>query len=980
MKRSTLYIFLFLITSSIFAQIQLPQDGLKHHFKFDDASNLGKATLGNNLVPDVIPNFTQSFKSVQGPASGDLAVEVGLGSFYRLTPDFEPNGSATAQRVNQYALVIDFYMPQSGVWYAFHATDNDGDPVKSDWDSFIKDNGTIGVGTTGYSFYAAQAKQWYRLVITADLGKSYKYYLDGQLLQDGGARAVDDRLSLPSINGANQLLLFGDNDGEDAPIYISQLAVYNRPLTDTEIYALGGYNHSIPLKNPTSIWNFDDAKSVLTSTVGVNLKSRISVNPVTGSTSTDGAVIVGTGNYLIAQPNIMPNSTGTKVNQYTLRVDFKVDELGKTYSIYQTDSTNTSDAELLIDKEGRIGHTALGYSNFKVKAGEWYRLVVNADLGNYIKLYVDGDSVHFGGKQAVDNNYAIQPRNGHNRLLFFADDNGEDGVISASAIVLYNRSLSSSDIKGLGSFEHGGVNTEVTGAKTAVHFNGTEFTNKYAKVTKKDDSFNFGEGDFTIEVWVKPDIKYDSDPALISDKDWGSGGNPGWVLSIRGDDWKFNAADANRNRYDVSGPRINDGNWHHLAVVAKQDSGLKVITDNLVSVWSGGDAFFKAGNIDNTVMPLCFAQDGTTKYSDAPPAPAQIDEIRIWKGAAVDPRVIIEWRNKELDKTHPNWNSLVGWWKFDEGTGNIVADKSGKGNNAELIGDPKWVVSYAAMGNVNHNSTYSNNVRSVWGAGTKAASGGMEINAKFPLESKTSGISFSKISGITGILDDKKDNPFIVFGHNGVKTASKSDLPSAAVARLGRIWNVEVTEVKPTSLNISFDLSELGGSGNAGTPADYLLLFKSGVGAFQTLASTSVKTSGDTITFSGVAIEKGFYTLGSKNLTTASLGGLTVGVKENEGLPTAFNLYNNYPNPFNPSTLIKYDLPVSANVKLVVYDVLGSEVATLVNENKSAGSHQIEWNAATQKNISSGMYIYKIQANGVNGQQFVNTKKMLLVK
>jgi predicted GH43/DUF377 family glycosyl hydrolase len=89
-------------------------------------------------------------------------------------------------------------------------------------------------------------------------------------------------------------------------------------------------------------------------------------------------------------------------------------------------------------------------------------------------------------------------------------------------------------------------------------------------------------------------------------------------------------------------------------------------------------------------------------------------------------------------------------------------------------------------------------------------------------------------------------------------------------------------------------------------------------------------------------------------------------------VPHDFTLTQNYPNPFNPSTTIRYSLPSSANVKLAVYDLLGREIATLVNEEQSAGWKEVEWNAG---GVSSGIYFYKLQAGN-----FVETKKMLIVK
>jgi len=85
-----------------------------------------------------------------------------------------------------------------------------------------------------------------------------------------------------------------------------------------------------------------------------------------------------------------------------------------------------------------------------------------------------------------------------------------------------------------------------------------------------------------------------------------------------------------------------------------------------------------------------------------------------------------------------------------------------------------------------------------------------------------------------------------------------------------------------------------------------------------------------------------------------------------------FKLDQNYPNPFNPSTKISWQSPVSGHQKLKIYDVLGNEVVTLVNEYKSAGSYEIEFNATS---LSSGVYFYKLQAGS-----FVQTKKMILIK
>jgi hypothetical protein len=91
-----------------------------------------------------------------------------------------------------------------------------------------------------------------------------------------------------------------------------------------------------------------------------------------------------------------------------------------------------------------------------------------------------------------------------------------------------------------------------------------------------------------------------------------------------------------------------------------------------------------------------------------------------------------------------------------------------------------------------------------------------------------------------------------------------------------------------------------------------------------------------------------------------------------DGLPGSFALMQNYPNPFNPSTTIKYELPKSSMLRLSVYDILGREVATLVNEEKSAGTHTVQWDAA---GVASGVYFCRLRAG-----DFVQTRRVLMLK
>ena len=112
-------------------------------------------------------------------------------------------------------------------------------------------------------------------------------------------------------------------------------------------------------------------------------------------------------------------------------------------------------------------------------------------------------------------------------------------------------------------------------------------------------------------------------------------------------------------------------------------------------------------------------------------------------------------------------------------------------------------------------------------------------------------------------------------------------------------------------------------------------------------------------------VEAGFWEQSTVLITDAEESG-------DKTLPKEFNLYQNYPNPFNPTTTITFDLPKQSHVILKVYNILGQEVSTLINETKKSGSYKINFNASA---LSSGVYLYRIQTD-----DFTRSKKMILLK
>ncbi|WP_214225122.1 LamG-like jellyroll fold domain-containing protein [Pedobacter sp. B4-66] len=196
-----------------------------------------------------------------------------------------------------------------------------------------------------------------------------------------------------------------------------------------------------------------------------------------------------------------------------------------------------------------------------------------------------------------------------------------------------------------------------------------------------------GMNKFTIETWIKAGAN-SSDPSIIGDKNWDSGGLPGFTICRSGSNWKINIANTKSERYDVgSGKTIEDGNWHHLAVTFDKTKSIKIYQDGekvteSVLTYKDGD------NMASPFDYLCLAQDGTQTYSGgAPNWAGSFNEVRIWTDVLSTETIqkYMYLRNIE-NSNHPNRTALNLYLKMDDVRGTVVRDYSGKGNNGELVG------------------------------------------------------------------------------------------------------------------------------------------------------------------------------------------------------------------------------------------------------------------------------------------------------
>ncbi len=165
-----------------------------------------------------------------------------------------------------------------------------------------------------------------------------------------------------------------------------------------------------------------------------------------------------------------------------------------------------------------------------------------------------------------------------------------------------------------------------------------------------------------------------------------------------------------------------------------------------------------------------------------------------------------------------------------------------------------------------------------------------------------------------------------------------------------------------------------------------LFVFPSGIPATEPTATIGPSTfpSGDPGNIGRIALRQG-TAASAPNLrvdgirVTKSWSNIVTSIMNNQisSVPENFTLSQNYPNPFNPSTTIKFSIPTKGFVNLAVYNSLGKEVSNLVNENLEAGTFTANFNGA---GLSSGVYFYKLSYTNQSGNNFIDTKRLLLVK
>jgi hypothetical protein len=191
-------------------------------WEFNIPGSWGKATVGKDL--ELVGG---GFVATEGPSAGNGAVRVPKGSYFKASHSLAAGSDGG---VGEYTLLFDVRLPELALWYALVQTDMAN---QNDAEVFIKPEGTIGVGATGYHGLVS-AGIWYRIVVSVKQGSWFRYYLNGDFI--GEYTGWDSRFLL-SPDG---MLLFADENGEDADIDVAGAAIWGEALDDESVKALGG--------------------------------------------------------------------------------------------------------------------------------------------------------------------------------------------------------------------------------------------------------------------------------------------------------------------------------------------------------------------------------------------------------------------------------------------------------------------------------------------------------------------------------------------------------------------------------------------------------------------------------------------------------------------------------------------------------------------------------------------------------------------
>ena len=563
-------------------------------------------------------------------------------------------------------------------------------------------------------------------------------------------------------------------------------------------------------------------------------------------------------------------------------------------------------------------------------------------------------------------------------------------------------------------------------------------TNDYIEAT--DNSFPMGSEVRTAAMWIKTTqtgekyfFCYGKDDTQY--QRWSIGISNGYNLV------EFNNASVHSEKI------VNDGLWHHIAA-SYDGTNMNIYVDGSKESLSGdinvtfdtkSSGKVLIGDNSDTSVPA-----GSYRFKGS------IDEVSVFnKALSADEILELYKSGSELNLIsnsgdYVSSSNLVGYWRFNEGTGTTVGDASSKGNDGTIYG-ANWIDGESSFND----------------KGTKAITFNVELpthslpDTNISLVFWKSGAESNECTGCNGrdtvsmrkLSDDHWEatvglDTTLVAGDVGesmywyhyVKTIPdykvnedserfKSEPNPDGLRQLEPGWHKEtplvnkdtviawnniapesfewISDVLDTVIinkdNIT-DTYNLQWAESKSVDLDsihYLVYAKIGVYPVEEIYDTTVTTL--PLTYqeflenvfeetpgNGVTVKFSVSATDGKDTVKVSGDDRVVYVNryeylstESEGIPTVFALHENYPNPFNPTTTLRFDLPEVSDITLTIYNMLGQRVKTFNMNDTPAGFHSIKWNAINDYGdpVGAGVYLYQLRAN-----QYLETRKMVLLK
>ena len=833
-------LFLFFITFSLTIAQTVDRVGW---WNFNDTTNIVAPVLGYGLPLQLVGTH----QTVQGFSASDRAIKIGVGSYYKMKHQILPN--AGGAKVNEYSLQIDFKTEDISVWHCFFQTNMQN---TDDGDCFINTSGYIGVAATGYSAYAVRPNEWYRMIISVKNGTQYKYYLDGQLMNNASVQATDSRFSLDSL-----LLMFADENDEDNNIFVSEIGIWDRALSSVEVQNLGGFGHLLPTTAGTQLMLVPYLQTPSTNSIYVCWHDTLSnlTSVEYGNTSALGQVTIGTNEIISSEyrwhtvklTGLQPNTeyfykavsgSGSSL-VYNFRTLPDSNYTGKIrFLLYSDTHNNDTTMAVKVIKQSKLlaqqlyGNDIHNHINLILHSGD---LVVS---GSTITQWTDqyfaplSNLSPYLPTMTVAGNHEIEHQN-YYKYMKYDDVNG----LPAANERFWSLKIANTVFIGLNS--------------NAISSYGTlqkVWLDSYLNTVENDPSVDFVfvmSHHFSItELWGEG-ITYDGGPGYITNQ----------IYPIL-------------KKYS----KVVQHSYGHT-------HGYERGTFETVDADARGDFRIVCGGCSG----------GATDR---------------W-GAFV---------NQDFQAIHLTYDHY-GYQLIEIDVANKTYEsKMFSLGNTNLIRDNEMMDTWYRKANQQAPSTPVANAPTV--ESTKITFNTSDYSGDDSLMTVRIQVSLNQNFGSTVI--DTMVHWKNVYGVDGA--------------------------FNPIDLNAGLDLTELKFNTSrfvSGNQYHYRVKYRD--------HNTKWSNWSNAVTFNNV-----------------------VSVEETS-LPFEFKLDQNYENPFNPSTTIAYTLPADGYTTLKVYNAIGELVSELINENQTAGRHQLNFNANT---LPSGIYFAELRTDDDSVQRI----KMILLK